>query len=349
MPRDEDGNIFPSHVRLESTPDRPEEPHFMRNNVLRYGEVQEAVYPDDTRSLSGQFVEYRVYVQERWGAHAGGRVYTNCVLLNSLAGLADRETYALRGDPNAAKSPGGGPGKGSKVVLLCINGEERAAVIIGGVRDPKDDSEEKSKAKDRGQFYEWRFNGLSFAVDDDGALKVAFGGKTQIDGTLDPNVDKSTLGSRVEIAKDGSVSMVDVDGNGADQQRVAVDHANQNVLIDAKKALKITHSEGVQIGRATDKMLMGSTYRKAQQTLDNSLSVNFQSLQVALQTAGAALTTAGAAMVTPVTGAQAAAPSVTLAAQFVTLAATYAGQLQKAVQAFEQQGGQFLSKKSALD
>ena len=103
------------------------------NMVMRVGEVQELIPPDDPRNLSKKFIEYRVLVQHLDGETLTGtsREYAHCVLINPFGGLADRAFWLLRAD---SKRDDTGLGKGSKVLMMCVNGEHNSAVILGGVR-----------------------------------------------------------------------------------------------------------------------------------------------------------------------------------------------------------------------
>jgi hypothetical protein len=344
---DNHGNVLPAHVALEGWGDAL--PLNMSNFALRFGEVQEVVYPDSDKSLSKRFVEYSVYVQEMWGAYGGGRVYTNCVLLNSLAGLADIETYALRATPTASSDPGGDAGHGSKVLVLCINGNERCAVILGGVRDQADESESgktdgKNAAKALGQFYKWRFNGLSFDVNDDGELTITFNGKTKDDGAADDSVEDGAPGAQVQILKDGSILQATASGN----ESWKLDHKNKKV---AGKADQFTfdHKKGVKIGQATDKMMLGSTYRDAETLMHNTMDQILLYMEEFMTAAGAQLTAAGGSMAVPIVGPVVASPNVTsTGAQMVALSQMI-GQFRQAIQDFEAKKAQFLSATNSLD
>lgn len=312
MPRMPNGDVIPSHIDLAYTPQFDGGDAFS-NHALRFGEVQEIVYPNDKRSLSKKFVEYRVYVQERSNGTANGRMYEHVLLMNSLAGLADKSFYTLRGSKSAAKPKDNRLGLGSKVLILCINGEVNNAVIIGGLRDEKDESEEKAKAEDLGHHLSWIFNGFSVSIDKDGQLVATYGGKTDADGKRNKDVDQKLTGTRVSFLKDG-VWQLEVPGKA-----------------------KILPEDGLHVGEATDETLLGKSYRDAQKTLNKKLKQFIEQAATQLNTAGGAV--AGPFM------AAAAGPSIIAAAQLLLQAA-------QAIEEFESKAeakNSFLSKKNKSD
>lgn len=334
-----DGTVIPGHLRTRNDGDFEGADSF-DNLRLRVGQVTAIIQPDDERSFSKRFIEYSVFVQERSGGTGAGRPY-RCLLADRFGSPADSESFSLRADPATYDSQSKKPGKGAKVLILCVNGEVLNAVIIGGVRDQTTSDSKRAKGK---AWYSWVFNGAGLSVDDDGQLSLSFAGKTKTDGSADDSADSNAAGSILTFTKKGSIEAKTHSGT----ESWVLDHENKKV---AGKADKFTfdHQHGVKIGSATDKMLLGSTYRKAEQTMNEDLAVNFQSLQAALQSAAVALTTAGSSMGVPVVGAVAAAPQITLAGQFLNLAGTYMAQLQKAIKTFEGQSQGFLSKFNELD
>jgi hypothetical protein len=343
MPRLGD-DILPSHTKLAAR-ERFHDGHVFDDVALRYGEIQTIITPDMPRSRTKKFIEYDVYCQYRArNKSANGRMYQNCLLANPLGGLADYAMWTLRGEDSATKDTNNRLGKGSKVLILCVNGETTQAVIIGGMRDQADDGT-KTDVKDLGHHLDWVFNGVRAFIDKDGALTVTYGGKTTIDGKLDSNVDKKTVGTKLVFMKDGSwsVATADPDDDKKQEQHVFLDHANHVIDVKAKKGYTLTvddgtaaikASKGLKVGEATDNMLLGSSYRKAEKQM-------FQKLAQMLQQAAIQLNAAGA---TPM------APGATLAQ--LAAAGALLIQASQAVSGFEQQAsGQndFLSQNNQSD
>jgi hypothetical protein len=167
---------------------------------LRMGEVQEVIPPTDSRNISKKAMEYTVYVQELENGCIVQRMY-NYVTVSTLFGsIADSLKYTLRVDPSAGRKDSqknSGAGKGAKVLLLCINGDSRNAVIIGAIHDSNDVND-----KAEGHNLQFVFNGVKININNDGELTLNVLGPTDLDGN-----PTSEIGSSVKIDKDGSVTV----------------------------------------------------------------------------------------------------------------------------------------------
>lgn len=305
-------DIIPAHLALHETP-RHYDGDVFDNVRVRFGEVQGIVYPDDAKSRSKTFAEYSVYVQYRSNGVMAAKLYENCVLVNQFGGLADQETFTLRFEKNPSTRQKGMTklGKGSKVLIACINGETERAVIIGGVRDPQDSDKD---LKDNGHNYHWLFNGVSLDVNKDGEVTLKYSGATDIDGKT--SADSSKTGSLITLDKDGHVI--------------------------------IKHRAGVLTGEATDHTLLGESYRKEQQKMHNQLLSLINTLKGLLQTAGAALTTASTTAIPPFTPPVAVAPAGVALTTAANVAGQMAQAIQDFEQAAGQKNS-FLSKDNKSD
>ncbi len=172
----------------------------MFNNVmLRIGEVQEIVYPDDPRSVSKRFTEYRVWVQHRSNETAVSKMYDHCATLDAFGGLADFFKFTYRSDTSTGRKVGGSPvqGVGSKVAILCVNGENQNAVIVGGFRDSNGPHDDKAD----GHRLHFSFNGVDVAIDKEGALTLGVGGATDATG----KTIGDAVGTTITMSTDGEV------------------------------------------------------------------------------------------------------------------------------------------------
>lgn len=332
------GEVIPSHVEYDNNK-HPSDGGVFSDFVLHYGEVQEVIYPQDNRSRSKQFIEYSVFVQYRDPiTKVGvGRLYQNCLVINAFGGLADKLQYTLRGDNSIKDAKNNRLGNGSKVILMCINGEMQYPVILGGIGDPNDKSQQKfDKDNNLGQYLEFVFNGIHFHVNDDGELVVQYSGATKIDGTLDTDkAKKADTGTRLAFLKDGSWTISSDDGNGGVDQQIAIDNTNKKITIKQNKA--------VEIGQATDHFLLGDTYRNAEQQLHTNLQSGMNNTAQKLIQAGTQLSSAvSAAPGSPVVAAQAAGPLLIAAAAELT-------KMAQAIAQFEQNAKQYLSQKNKTD
>lgn len=332
-----DGTVVPHHLGLRDESVVDESGDFT-NNSVRMGEVTDVVYADDERSYSKKVTEYTVAVQhfdqERgtWVA----RPYSRCVLSTTFGGIADHVHYTLRKD----KQDKEGIGKGSKVLLACLNGERAQPVIIGGYPDQGDASGEGDKRRKLGHHYDWVFNGIQFFVNKDGELVIKYNGKTGVDGKVDSSVTKDQAGTRMAFAKDGTWAVV------AGDQEILIDRPKKDIHLRAKNKI-FTDSAGVELGRADQKMMLGTAFRNEQEDMHLEMTQAFQIIgqgfiQVAafLQAAAAALsanspTAAGPQVL------QASATMFNLTKEFTRLG--------KAINKFEGRANQYLSTRNFLD
>jgi len=226
------------------------------NIRLRLGEVQEVIYPADPRNVSKKFVECRVLVSHVENNTAVSKMYDYVAIANLFGGVGDKLTWI----PRAAKSgsaldsnKAATAGKGSKVLLLCISGNQHNAVIIGGIRD----SQETQIDTDQGHRLHFVFNGVDFEINDGGEMTLGVHGKTDADG-----VTQDDVGTSIKISKDGNISVTTKDN------QILIDQASGNVEINAKNEVVIS-SPQVKIGSgdASSPVPLGDKW----QTLESSL------------------------------------------------------------------------------
>jgi len=222
-----DGSVVSSSLSVSSIGRNGGSMGTNSNLFLRLGEVKEIIYPDDDRSNSKQFIEYKVATQEYSGSSIGTTVeYFNCQPMNAFGGLADSLTYTFRSDTKTTSNDG--LGVGSKVFLLCLNGQSRQAFIIGGQRN----NEDANDVKDDGHNLSFEFNGVSFSINKDGEATLQFKGATDIKGDpLEDNVAEAQP-TIIKINKDGDFSVTTKD----EGQFVRIEHKDKKIRIkgDAK-------------------------------------------------------------------------------------------------------------------
>lgn len=334
----DDGTVVPSHMQVEDRAPRFFSGDYFGDVQLHQGEVKEIIWPDDDRSRTKRFIEYNVVVQYFRQGIGTTRVYTNCVVSNGLQGLADLEYWTLRAYPSSGDGKNNQPTvkNGSKVLLLCINGQTNFPIILAGMFDPTDDTQKDSDLKNK-HFYKWRFNGITFEVDDDGQLKIVYTGKSDEKG--DTKVDDSVAGSFILLDKDGNVSIQDSDG----KNQFLVDHKNGKIIIKRDNAF--------ELGAATDKMLLGERFRKAQKQLHSDLQIQFATTSKLVQQASTAAISAAGKMIVPISGAMSAAVDFAQVGALFLTASQSIDKLGKAIQAFEQSNvdTDFLSPKNKID
>lgn len=204
------------------------------NYALRPGEIIQIIYPDDTLSKSKKFIEYEVLVYHREDDTVVSKMYHNVVALSSFGGLADRTFATFR--PSSGGTEGMEPQPGSWVAVQCLSGEHAQAVIVGGLRDDRDDD---SARKDRGHHLESVFNGVNFSVESDGSWTITRTGATGPDGKFLSSDDEKARGTKLQVLKNGNV-VVATPGNA---QTLTLDHENGIVRLQGDVDLTLVGSK----------------------------------------------------------------------------------------------------------
>jgi len=296
------------------------------NNVaLRVGEVVGVIYPDQPNSISKRFLEYTVIIQQRDGSDPGApTTYPNVLVSNLFGGVADKLDYTLRVQTKSDKNSG--YGDGSKVLVLCINGESNSACIIGGIKDAVATRKAGIVAeKTDGHNLNFAFNGIEALIDGDGQLILTMQGATDPDNKPRSDVDTEAVGASITMSNDGSVTIANSSEN------FQIDRPNHQIHLNAESNITLD-SGGVLIGDATDAMILGTTYRRAEDELFNNMANSLFAM-------GTNLTTAAAPLV-------ALFPSTT---SNLLLVAQQMFSLQVAIQKFVGTGSQYISDRHKLD
>ena len=351
-----DGTVVPSYFNVghKGSNEKNKNQH---NTALRMGEVRKIVYPDDVLSISKRYVEYSVSVFHRDGdSPTTSSIYNGCTVSNLFGGFADELTYTLRNDNQTVN----GIGVGSKVLLMCINGQTSDAFIVGGIRDVNTGYENDKDHRNEGHNLFFEFNGIQFAINNDGEMKLTFRGATKTDSTLRDDAVASAEGSYIQIDRQGSIKIA----TPSEDQFITVDHQNRRIEIQAQSQWNtVVHGEtnltadglvnirsaGVHVGDATNRWMLGDVYRTAESTLNNTLSGQATALASLMATAGSALTTATPLNAIPVIGGVLAAAPLAIAASALTAAAPIHAAISAATSAFEAAAPSYLSPKNLND
>jgi hypothetical protein len=303
------------------------------NLALRRGEVKEIIYPDDPKSSSKKYTEYRVAVQQNDGMETGSIVeYSNCQVMSLFGGVTDKLVYTLRADSQTTTEKG--TGIGSKVHVLCEDGNSNRAFIIGGLRDSNESSAKDSG--DAGHNLLFEFNGIRALINKDGEFEINFNGATDNTGKLLDGVDSANSGSVFHFLKNGDIQL------GHDDQVLTLEHESQAWRMKAAKAISeetdgdwsgvaqktaflagkqsldlqtegaaVITAKETKIGsdQASEHLVLGDTYRSAESQMMKSLSTSLNTLATAITTLTGAVQTAGGFLKIPITGGILASPS----------------------------------------
>lgn len=377
----DDNTVVPSYLGLSDRGDHHTAPGHQTSVALRYGEVRKIIYPDDSKSVSKRWVEYHVEIQQKDAGRPGtGVVYANCVQMSLFGTSADLFKYTLREDSQQQNQSDKSVGVGSKVAVLCLNGDVTKGLIVGALRDTGNDEDgSKQQGKDKkedGHNLFFEFNGAQISINKDGELRVRYRGATKSDGTLDDNANSDAEGSTIIFNKDGGIKAYTKE----EKQFLFLDHANKkiDILADDEWHVKVNkkvlfeagdlyeirgsktctiqmddkvfiRSAGVHVGSASDAWMLGTTYRNAESQMNMKLSAYLVSLTSLIATAAGALQTAGGLLVVPIGGAIAAAVPISAAAAALMAAGPLLGQMGSAITTFETGASSYLSTKNKND
>lgn len=352
-----DGTIIPSYLGAGS----PGAEMAFRSTGAKicFGEVKEIIYPKSKKSVSKKFIEYRVIIQD---VDHMGRPYTtefgNCYTSSFFGGVADKCRFTFRKQDKANSS---GLGEGSKVVLVCLNGNSNNAIIIAGLRDGQNDKKEDPD-ENEGHHLRWEFNGLLGVIDKDGQFIIHRRGPTDAKGEVLKDYEDNG-GAFIQLNQNGDVDLVDGgDGNNT----FKLDHKNDTIdataatgtaNVTAKKDVTITSKDekvsmvapSVRIGSADadEAMILGNTQRNGVKQMHNAMKQNLQMAQQMLDQAGTQITQA-AGLILPLT-ALPAKPGLIMAGQLLGQAAQALGKVKDAVDNYESNADKELSSKNYLD
>jgi len=325
MSKLKDGTIVPHFLGVSSGPGPSTTALSMNDLRLRIGRIV-AVYPPDSNANSNKkFFEYDVEVDVGAGLT---KVYPRAVMMDPLGGIADTFNFT----PRISQGGQGQVDAGTRVLLMCINGQGGHAVIIGGAKH-FGRTEKEDKADGHNMVLE--FNGINISINKDGDLTILHKGATDAKGKVTDD-SEDTNGTKIVLDKNGDV-LVSAGKNG-----------NASIQLDSKNKHVVVKADATLIGDATDHMMLGDTFRNAQKQMHQELKAQLQQASTALGIASSLLTTAGAAMAVPISGAVAAGPQITSASVQLKMASTALGQMNSAISTFES-GGPYLSDSNKND
>jgi len=368
-----DGTVVPSYLQTQNRGEARGWNDNLTDLTLRFGEVKALVYPDDQLSYGKKALEYVVDVQYRDGSgNTVTSVYRGVTTSTLFGGTADCFRATLRPDSSKDREA---VGVGSKVVLLCISGDQQRALILGGVQDLKDDGQAK-QADGHNLFFE--FNGVRFTVDKDGQPTLLFRGATAVDGTLNQGVDSQASGTKIAITRDGNLTVA----TAGDQQLLRLNHrdrkieivadnqwscrVNGDLKIEAGRGVDIStslggvgiqalqnvtiRSLGVRVGAASEAWMLGTTYRIAEVIMHTQLSAGFLTLQGLTQSLGGILQATAVLNAVPIVGGLLALPGFTMAsAMLLGPIPAMLAQMATAIQTFEGGAPTYLSVRNSGD
>jgi phage gp45-like len=361
-----DGTVIPAGFGVK-TPTTGTHSAFS-DTTLRYGEVRKVIYPDDPKSFGKKTVEYEVQVsyREQTGTVVTAN-YRGATVSTMFGGQADRFHATLRPDTSNAD----GIGVGSKVLLLCLSGNQQQAIILGGTEDP---TSQRVESSDTGHNLFFEFNGVRFTINDNGEPALFFRGATDARGHLRDNVNSANAGATITIKQDGTLSLFTT-ANGDDEHSINLNHTSRNLEtstsgdwratvtqvfnVRASQGVRFNASlggmdigvrddvniqcSGIKVGGADQAWMRGTLYRQQQSILHNKMQMSLSTLSSLLSTVATSLTTAIPKLATPTIGGMLASGDLSAAVAALNVAAQMPSQIANAISSFEGQASGYIS------
>lgn len=257
---------------------------------IKIGIVREEVYDDNTDSFF-----YRVE------ATAKGKAFLMlCRQMSKFGDIYNYEEWNFR--DQVLSTPVTLPTKytnrvGEVVIVAPIDGNTIDGVILGTLKHPG----RKTQIKSKKMAYASEFNGLKTTIDDDGAYKVIFQGKsitnsvlsTLVPGTPIPpaKFDPSISNSFLSMDKTGSLELNDA--SIALPQSIKVDKPNGKLIITSGKVTITIDKASQKIDTVCiDKSISATksfTVSTADFSIDAKKSVKIKSPQIAIGFGGTEL------------------------------------------------------------
>lgn len=318
---------------------------------LRVGRVIKVYEPNVKENLNRNFFEYDIEVFFREASGSGTSIiYPRARISSLFGGVADFISFTPRLVPVDYSRPQ--INDGSLVLLLCINGDRRQALIIGGIKHPNLPKDDPAKEHNAVAI----FNGVEAIINNDGELLMTKNGATQSDGTPRSDVSNADL-STISMLKDGTITFTG--GIGKFASSISIDNTNKKISINGSSLVDITTTsnqdgievnfQGTKIGKGTNNMLLASTYRTAESTNNLALSTSLTTLSTTLETVGGLLATVAALHVIPVVGPVLGSVPLASAAAGVVAAGGTAAAMAASINEFEAQAATFLSLRNKND
>lgn len=206
------------------------------NFSLKSGLILKIHETTDNTNISKKHVEYDVLaIDQNKDLGTASVIYKNCMMMQGMGGIGDFFEYKLR-PPKGNLKQSATPQKdtGSSVLLLCLNGNESKAVILGCLNHNKRNT---TLTKSNGNHLEGEFNGVNFKITDDGALTLTFKSKTDNNGSPQ---DSASGGSFYKMHSDGSIEL-----NDSSTESIKINKVSKDITVNAGGNINSTASKSI--------------------------------------------------------------------------------------------------------
>lgn len=292
-----DGTVVPSFLSTRAGAGHSGFARSMMEMGLREGLVVAVHAPSADTNTNKHYYEYDVKVDHVDNGTHTEIIFPRARLGNSFGGVADFVRWRPRLGGRASNDDGAIFSTGSRVYVMCVNGNTKSAIILGGAQHPVGSDPEG----DEEPLFVFEFNGIRAEIHPNGDFKLIHRGATDPMGVVEED-DATKNGTSITMDAEGDILI----GTGADSQNlIHLDSQGKRIHITGEEEVEIEaggnvkiNSTGVLTGGATDYTIMGTTYRTAQQALHQTVMPLLVSLSGLLATAGAQVAAAGGSMAT---------------------------------------------------
>jgi hypothetical protein len=257
-----DGTVVPAFMGVGDTSgDTAGTFDMLTDTGLRLGEVTASYAPTNPKNASKKEWEYDVSALSFRNGGALQESYQpyRCKVAELFGSVADHLRYTVR---PASRKPAGKEAfaDGSLVLILCPNGDKGQALIVGAMRNQRDQKADPDKT-----FLDFVFNGVQASIDEKGSLTLKVPGATKLDGTPDDNRDKNNKGTSVSFGANGSIAISDANGDtvtvSPKDKSITVTAGEQTTTVEKKWKLKAATVEVVADSVTVDagKVFLGGT------------------------------------------------------------------------------------------
>lgn len=204
------------------------------NNVqLRAGSIIATYDIDNEHNVNKQTPEYDVLVLEQDKDNGTTPItYRNTISMDSFGGMADFFEFKRRAKTKEKTKDNIVNNNGQLVLLLCLDGNAKKGIIIGGIKQAQRLTKLASKA---GLHLEGEYNGCNWKIDKEGAFILTFKGATDNEGKAKK---QDVSGSTIKIEQDGSVELNTSKTDKPDKnESIRLDKTKQEVSITSRKNL----------------------------------------------------------------------------------------------------------------
>ncbi len=174
-----------------------------KNTALKAGIVIASYDATNEYNKTGLCTEYDVQVIEQFeDKGTTSQIYKNCLSTQGFGSIADYFEYTLR--PKTFQTNKGTSSfknqDGAIVLVLCLDGVGEKGVVVGNLIHPDRPTTITSTAPQLG----WEYNGVNFAINNDGSFALTFMGATDSKGTP---TDSSQGNTVVQVQTDGTFNV----------------------------------------------------------------------------------------------------------------------------------------------